>query len=73
MTENNISRSNVYNMDETGVYFEMSRQTTIDKVGAKRVALAKSSASKSRFSVVLTCSAGGDKLNPTIIFKGIGC
>ena len=56
-------------MDETGIWMEMVRHYTIAKKGAKHVRIKASSASKTRATVMLCCSADGGKLPPVIIFK----
>lgn len=69
--KNKIKTENIYNMDETGIFFNMSSDTTVDFVGAKKVSIIKNYASKTRFTCVLTISASGHFLKPMLIFKGI--
>ncbi len=47
-------------MGETGVWFNMTSDTTVDFKGAKKVSIIKNYASKSRFTAVLTISADGN-------------
>lgn len=66
-----ITDENIFNMDETAIFFDLSGSTTIDQLGARRVSIAKNYASKSRFTCVLTARANGTLAAPTIIFKGV--
>ena len=61
--------SNVVNMDETNVYFEMVGSTTLEKCGSRTVNI-KSSGSSSLCTVILDVIMSGDKLPPMIVFKG---
>ncbi|CAJ0918421.1 6257_t:CDS:2 [Entrophospora sp. SA101] len=47
-------------MDETSVYFDMSRGLTISQKGEKTVHIKCTGNEKNRFTVVLTCA--GDNL-----------
>ena len=53
----------VLNMDETGVWFDMPRSSTLDEIGAKTIVLNMSGYEKLRFSVVLTIASNGQKLD----------
>ena len=66
----NIKKENIFNMDETGVYFDMSPDYTIDKLGTKTVSIVSNSCSKQRFTCVLTIRGDGSRLKPMILFKG---
>ncbi|CAJ0848480.1 2066_t:CDS:2 [Entrophospora sp. SA101] len=57
-------------MDETLVYFDMSRGLTISQKGEKTVHIKCTGNEKNRFTVVLTCAGDGSKLKPICIFKG---
>ncbi|CAH1770491.1 4274_t:CDS:2, partial [Entrophospora sp. SA101] len=62
--------SEIGNMDETPVYFDMVGNLTIDKRGAKTVQVRTTGNDKNRFTCVLTILADGTKLPPIVIFKG---
>ncbi|CAJ0868728.1 11424_t:CDS:2 [Entrophospora sp. SA101] len=62
--------SEIGNMDETPVYFDMVGNLTIDKHGAKTVQVQTTGNDKNRFTCVLTILADGTKLPPIVIFKG---
>lgn len=62
--------SEIGNMDETPVYFDMVGNLTIDKRGAKTVQVRTTENDKNRFTCVLTILADGTKLLPIVIFKG---
>lgn len=66
-----IHASNVLNMDETPMYFDMASDKTYAPVGAKDVLVKTTGHDKLRFTVVLTVSASGVKLKPMIIFKNL--
>ena len=57
-------------MDETAVWFDMLSSTTVDKRGAKSVALKTTGHEKSHLTVILAAKADGTKLKPYIVFKG---
>ena len=69
-TKDSISLDNIFNMDETGVWFEMANKTTVTLRGEQVTRAATSGADKQRVTVVLAVSASGKKLPPTLIFKG---
>ena len=50
--------SNILNMDETPVWFDMAENFTIDQIGEKTVHIRSTENEKNRFTVVLTCAAG---------------
>ena len=49
--------NNIFNMDETPVWFDMAENFTINKIGDKMVHIHGTSNEKNRFTVVLTCAA----------------
>ena len=49
---------NIFNMDETPVYFDMAGNFTINAIGDKTVHVHGTGNEKNRFTVVLTCVAG---------------
>jgi len=49
---------NIFNMDETPVYFDMAGNFTINVIGDKTVHVRGTGNEKNRFTVVLTCEAG---------------
>ena len=50
--------SNILNMDETPVWFDMAGNFTIDQIGEKTVHIRSTGNEKNRFTVILTCAAG---------------
>ena len=50
--------NNIFNMDETPVWFDMAGNFTINEIGDKTVHIRGTSNEKNRFTVVLTCAAG---------------
>ncbi|KAG7255433.1 hypothetical protein CRUP_038017 [Coryphaenoides rupestris] len=65
-----ILEKDIIAMDETAVWFAMVSPSTIDKRGAKSVALKTTGHKKSHLTVVLAAKADGTKLKPYIVFKG---
>lgn len=49
---------NIFNMDETPVWFDMAGNFTINPKGEKTVHIRSTGNEKNRFTVVLTCTAG---------------
>ncbi|GBB99938.1 hypothetical protein RclHR1_03690011 [Rhizophagus clarus] len=61
---------NIFNMDETPVWFDMVGNFSIHPKGEKTVYIRGTGNENNRFTVVLTCAADGTKLPPICIFKG---
>jgi len=57
-TEKSFELSNILNMDETPVWFDMAGNFTIDQKGEKTIHIRGTGNEKNRFTVVLTCTAG---------------
>ncbi|GBB86314.1 hypothetical protein RclHR1_12730011 [Rhizophagus clarus] len=68
--KNSIEMCNIFNMDETPVWFDMAGNFTINQKGEKTVHIRGTGNENNRFTVVLTCAADGTKLPPICIFKG---
>ena len=51
---------NIFNMDETPVWFDMAGNFTVNPKGEKTVHIRAMGNEKNRFTVVLTCAAGRD-------------
>ncbi len=65
------SADKVFNMDETPCYFDMASDQTLHFKGDKNVDGTDTGHQKSRFTVVLCCSAEGKMVRALIIFKGL--
>ena len=61
--------SDIGNMDETPMYFDMPGNTTVDFSGNKTISIKTTGHEKQHFTVVLACLADGTKLKPMVIFK----
>jgi Tc5 transposase DNA-binding domain len=61
---------NIFNMDETPVWFDMAGNFTINQKGEKTVHIRATGNEKNRFTVVLTCSAGKNFNNFSKIMIG---
>ena len=68
--KNGFGRCNIFNMDESPIFFKMAPTKTIAKRGKKTILIKTQNQEKVRISIILTISADGDKLKPLIIFKG---
>ena len=62
-------RSNVVNIDETNVYFDMNGSITLADRGSRTVSV-KSSGASARCSILLGVTMDGNKLPPFVIFRG---
>ncbi|KAH9159167.1 hypothetical protein LEN26_002478 [Aphanomyces euteiches] len=69
MQDHNIPKSNIYNFDETAVFFDHTKQTTIDIRGTKDIPIRSFVLEKSRITAVFAASATGKKLPPCILLK----
>ena len=49
---------NIFNMDETPVWFDMAGNFTVNEKGEKTIYIRSTGNEKNRFTVVLTCAAG---------------
>ena len=65
----NYLKSQIWNMDETGVYWDFLPSTTIDETGKSSIPIDGSGHDRDRVTAALCCSADGDKMPPLIIFK----
>ena len=61
---------NIYNMDETPIWFEMISKNTVTKLGEKTVTKRTFGSERTRISVILCISADGQKIPPLLVFKG---
>ena len=67
----NYELRDIYNMDETPMKFDMPGNRTLHSAGKKTVMIRTNGAEKRGFTAVLTIAAGGRKLQPLVIFKGV--
>lgn len=56
-------------MDETAVFFEDPRNTTVDTTGARHVVVRLTGSASIRVTVVLVVTASGCKLSPLVVWK----
>lgn len=68
---NKYSLSNVENMDETPLWYDMPGETTVTHRGQRSVPIRTTGHDKGRFTVVLSAMADGRKLKPYVVFKGV--
>ncbi|CAG8780199.1 34495_t:CDS:2, partial [Gigaspora margarita] len=59
---NNYPLSNIANMDETPVWFDIAGNLTVEEIGAKTVHIRTTGNENNHFIVVLICFADGQKL-----------
>ena len=69
--QRNYPLSSIGNMDETPLWLDMPRDTTITRQGDRTVWIRTTGHDKMRFTVVLSAMADGRKLKPYVIFKGM--
>ena len=63
------SASNIVNIDETNIYYDMTGAITLANRGSRTISV-RTSGSSSRCSVLLGVTMSGEKLPPFIVFKG---
>ena len=67
--EKGYEMCNIFNMDETPVWFDMAGNITVNQIGEKTVHIRGTDNERNRFTVVLTCAAGKLLVSPfQIIF-----
>ena len=69
--EKSYELTNILNMDETPVWFDMAGNFTIDKVGEKTIHIRGTGNEKNRFTVVLTVAAGRNHFYSTYQYTSI--
>ena len=67
-----MTKSSIFAMDETAVWFDSTGSRTVEVIGAQSVPLASTGHDKANVTVALCAAADGKKLLPYIIFKGKG-
>ena len=67
----NVTRDQIFNMDETPYYIDMIGNSTIDFIGSKNVEVNGTGHSKMCFSVVLTIQARCTLEKTLVILKGL--
>ncbi|CAI7812765.1 unnamed protein product [Closterium sp. NIES-53] len=65
----NISLSCIINADQTPLFVEMLAEGTIEHRGARSVPIRTVGYEKTRLTVMLACTASGEKLRPWVWFK----
>jgi hypothetical protein len=68
--QHNFPDNLIINMDETPIFFDMPRSSTVTGKGAKEVRIRGTKGGKKRVTYVVSCSAAGEMLKPMVIFKG---
>jgi len=63
--------SRIYNMDETPMRSELPSTHSLEFTGSRMVPVKTCRAEKRSFTVTLAIAAGGTKLPPKVIFKGV--
>uniref|UniRef100_K7FWM6 DDE-1 domain-containing protein n=1 Tax=Pelodiscus sinensis TaxID=13735 RepID=K7FWM6_PELSI len=61
-----LTASNIFNMNEVPMSFDIP-----PKIGTKSVCVATTGHERTCFTVILTCTANGEKLKPLVIFKRV--
>jgi hypothetical protein len=61
--------SQIGNMDETPMFFDLPGNRTVDTKGKKTIMIRTTGHERAHFTVVLACMADGTKLKPMVIFK----
>ncbi|KAK3920835.1 Pogo transposable element with KRAB domain [Frankliniella fusca] len=66
---NNYLLSHIGNADQTPLYSDMPRRTTINEKGKKTIRMKTTGNEKTRFTVMLIITADGRKLPPYVVYK----
>ncbi|CAI7892249.1 unnamed protein product [Closterium sp. NIES-53] len=64
-----IDNRYIINADQTPLWLEMSATTTVEQTGVKSVPIRSAGCQKERVTVMLACTATGEKLKPWVFFK----
>ncbi|CAI7800403.1 unnamed protein product [Closterium sp. NIES-54] len=64
-----IDNRYIINADETPLWLEMPATTTVEQTGVKSVPICSAGYQKERVTVMLACTATGEKLKPWVFFK----
>ncbi|CAI7849341.1 unnamed protein product [Closterium sp. NIES-54] len=64
-----IDNRYIINADQTPLWLEMPATTTVEQMGVKSVPIRSAGYQKERVTVMLACTATGEKLKPWVFFK----
>ncbi|CAI7909798.1 unnamed protein product [Closterium sp. NIES-54] len=59
----------ILNVDQTPLWLEMPSERTVEEVGSRSVPVRSGGYQKERVTVMLACTASGEKLKPWVFFK----
>lgn len=60
----------IINMDESPIYFDIPRSSTVNKKSAREVRIRGTKGGKKLVTYVVSCTAAGQVLKPIVIFQG---
>uniref|UniRef100_K7GDI2 HTH CENPB-type domain-containing protein n=1 Tax=Pelodiscus sinensis TaxID=13735 RepID=K7GDI2_PELSI len=66
-----LKPNNIFNMDEVPMSFDIPATRSVAETGTKRICVATTGHERTCFTVVLACTANGEKLKPMVIFKRV--
>jgi len=69
-TDHHISKNNIYNMDQSALYYEVPPRKTTDILGSKQVTLKTKGLTKKRVTIMSLISCSGEVEKQFVIFKG---
>src|SRR5690606_37862436 len=68
--QHNFTSDQIYNVDQTPVWLDMTPKHTVDGIGTKKVsATIPATSGHEKVTVVLACRSDGYKLPPVIVVK----
>ena len=67
----NYEAYRIGNMDETAIYLDMPRDSTLDETGTRSVLIQTTGHDKDKVTVMLAALGDGTKIAPLMIFKGV--
>lgn len=65
----NITSDHIINMDEVPLTFDIPMTRTVESSGTRTVSIKTTGHEKTHFTVILSCTASGEKLPPMVVFK----
>lgn len=68
-TTKRYALDSIYACDETAVFYDNPRPTTVDNIGSKEVSVRSTGHEKSRVTVMLCAKANGEKCKPLILLE----
>ena len=66
-----ILENDIFNMDQSGLYYDTPPKRTIEIIGSQQVCIAPSGGEKKRITIISLINCSGMKYRQQVIFKGV--